>query len=146
MSKYNLKYELNVRLGATDKVIDDFLEVLDEYGPYAANDPDEYRSGRYSCWIFSDPDFMAEGCEDDPYTLAGRLYQGGNIHQLAIASTIFILRHVLGLEDDEIFDFFVAQGEEYFGDTSYAILSQCLHAVGSTPKYFDMPAGSDWDE
>ena len=69
MSRYNAKYEVDCRRGLEDEDIEDVLEKLDQFGPYACLDWDSYHNGVYVFWAFSDPDFVSEGCEDQPWTL-----------------------------------------------------------------------------
>lgn len=145
MSRYNTKYYLDLKRGLTEEVEEEFLEQLDQFGPYACIDWDEYSNSIYPLWLFSDPDFVIEGCEDEPWTLEGELYKYGNQHYLAIACTVGVLR-TAGFDDDEIFDFFVEQGSDYFGDAGAgALMERCIRHVNAG-KYFEMPDDEDFDE
>ena len=145
MSGYNKKYYLDLKRGLTEEAEEEFLEELDSYGPYACIDWDEYSNSCYSLWLFSDPNFMIEGCEDQPWTLEGELYKYGNQHYLAIAQTIKTMRTAF-FTDDEIYDFFVSQGERWFGDAGGgALMERCIKHVNGG-KYFEMPVGDDFYE
>lgn len=144
MDKYNSKIEVDPSKGFDDEDLQDLLDYLDKWGPYIYDEWNEYHNGVHICYCFSDPDFIIGSLKNDPYTLEGELYKYGNQHYLAIAHTIKTLREFYAT-DDEIFDWFVEQGKEWFGDAEAgALMETCCRHICT--KWFEMPTSEDFDD
>lgn len=137
---YNKKIYVDTSRGLSEEYAEELLEEFAQYGPYVCIDWDEYGNSVYPIWLFSDPDFVCEGAGD--YTFEAELRQYGNQHYLATAHTIKVLR-TFWFDDDEIFDYFAAQGPDYFDCGGGALLEHCIkHCNGG--RYFEMPLDDDW--